>query len=276
MNSNKLSSAKNILTVGFIGLLMALSAFSFSLWQTPQYKSTVKVLAVFNQSNIDTYTASKTANYITGIMGEVIYSDSFIDSVYKNDNNLIDTLGQGSEMRQKNWSKLVKTQILENRGIIIVDVYGEDKAQTNLLASAIGSIIVNQHGLYDGSQDRVAIRMIDTPSIYENWSSAKIISDAGLGLIAGLLIGLTLIIIFPNHKLFVFKRKEQVLFEAPLSAKPESTDSRENEPAVPASQPIAYDNAHDSQTDNAPTKAPNPWLDQYYEENFNDKSNRNI
>jgi len=276
MSSNKFTSLKNLLTVGFIALLIALAAFSFSLWQTPNYKSTVKLLAVFNQSSIDTYTASKTANYITGIMGEVIYSDSFINSVYKSDSNLADNLGQGSEARQKNWKKIVKTQILDNRGIIIIDAYGNDKNQTSELASAIGSVIVSQHGLYDGSQDRVAIRMIDIPSVYESWSTTKILSDTGLGLIAGLLIGFTLIVIFPNHKLFEFKKRNQILINFPAPA-------RQNFPNIPAAEPatekinhieeIMADSSADGQSENAPNRISNPWLDQYYQENLNDKNN---
>lgn len=261
MNSNKLATPRNALTVGFIGLLIALAAFSFSYLQTPNYKSTVKLLAVFNQSSIDTYTASKTANYITGILGEVIYSDSFIDSVYRSESNLADNLGRGSEARQKAWKKIVKTQILDNRGIISIDVYGNDKNQTNLLASAIGSTIVGQHGLYDGSQDRVAIRMIDTPSVYESWSAAKIMSDTGLGLIAGLLAGLALIVIFPNHKLFESSQKKVSLPARPAAAN-----------GFPASMPAeaAMEEIKSIIAGNAGGRSSNPWLDQYYQENLND------
>ncbi|MFA5021097.1 MAG: hypothetical protein WC517_03495 [Patescibacteria group bacterium] len=281
MNQNKLFSAKNALTVGFIALLIALAAFSFSIWQTPNYKSTAKLLAVFNQSNIDTYTASKTANYITGILSEVAYSDSFINSVYESDANLIDNLGQGSEKRQKNWKKTVKTKILDNKGIIIIDVYGNDQRQVNLLAAAIGNTVISQHGLYDGSQDRVAIKMIDTPSIYEGWSSLKVISDTGLGLLAGLLIGFTLIIIFPNHGLFEFKNKER---KNKLSngfsqstgqlAVDTTADIKQSVIATPSkiegSRPII-----DLPTDASAAKASNPWLNQYYEENLQDSFNRN-
>lgn len=266
MNSPKLLSVKNSLTVGFIGLLVALVAFSFSLWQTPSYKSTVKFLAVFNQSDIDTYTASKTANYITGILGEIVYSDSFINSVYDSNSNIYDRLGQGSEKRQQNWKKIVKTQILDNKGIVIVDVYGNDKNQVNLLASAIGNTIVTQHGLYDGSQDRVTIKMIDLPSVYDGWSTLKIFQDTILGLLAGLLIGITLIVIFPNHRLFEFNKKE-LLASFPVAGQPAYqanqylADNTDNE--------IAKKSANEPSTEISTAKTTNPWLEQYYEENPN-------
>ncbi len=274
MSTNKHFNLKNILTVGFISLLLGLLAFSVSLWQTPRYKSTVKLLAVFNQTNIDTYTASKTANYITGILGEVIYSDSFIDSVYKNDTNLIDSLGLNPEQKQRAWKQAVKTSISDNKGIVTIDVFGDDRYQTNLLATNISSVIISQHGLYDGSADRVTLKMIDVPSIFESWSTTKIISDGLLGLLAGILLGFTFIIIFPNHRLFVFNKKvkayqpantypttpvTQPVYTAPIaSAQPAAT--------VIPTPPI------EEQTIARTTN--NPWLEQYYEENLPNTPNQ--
>lgn len=241
---------KNILTVGCLALLLGLVAFSVSLWQTPKYKSTVKLLTVFNQANMDTYTASKTANYITGIMGEVVYSDSFISSVYQSEGNLVDTLGNNSETRQKNWKKAVKVTILENKGVMIIDTYGDNKYQTNLLSATIGSVVISQHGLYDGSADRAVIKMIDSPSVYEDWAINKIARDTGIGLVAGLLLGLTLIIIFPSHKLFEFSTKRG--FE-------ERIDKELASPEIPAQPETAGDRPNIT----------NPWLEKNYQETFN-------
>jgi hypothetical protein len=173
---------------------------------------------------------------------------------------------------------------MENRGIVIIDVYGENKYQTNLLASAIGSVIISQHGLYDGSQDRVAIRMIDAPSVYESWSNAKIISDTGLGLLAGLLIGLTLIVIFPNHKLFEFKKRNQIRLNFPVSPAQDFPARAVAEPAPQSIKEILMEKTQlpaqaieaDRENENSRSRISNPWLDQYYEENLNDQSNQNI
>lgn len=278
MSSNKLLSLKNILTVGFIALLLGLLSFSISLWQTPRYKSTVKLLAVFNQTNIDTYTASKTANYITGILGEVIYSDSFIDSVYKSDSNLVNSLNTNPDKKQKQWKKMVKTKILDNKGIIIVDVFGDDRYQTNLLASDISYTIINQHGIYDGSADRVTIKMIDVPSIFESWSTTKIISDGLIGILAGLLLGFTFVIIFPGHKLFEFHKKQKVY--QPINNNyqtnqfPQSSVQSEIKPTE-KSTPTTYQPPIAKTEDlNQAINTSNPWLEQYYEENLPNKSNQ--
>jgi capsular polysaccharide biosynthesis protein len=274
MNQSKLFNLKNFLTVGFLALLLGIGAFSFSLWQTPKYKSTVRLIIVFNQDNIDTYTASKSANYIADRLGEVIYSDSFIDSVYKNDPALNDYLGYGSEKRQQAWKKIVKASVLENKGIIVVDSFGSDKYQTGLLSTSIANTLITQHGLYDGSQGKATINAIDNPSIYENWATTKILRDTALGFCAGLLIGLTFIIIFPNHLLFEVRSKKKKMPAYP-SYNPASINT-----AI-ATEPVAYNEAparvvapKKEAEINSEFKTDNPWLEKYYEENLPEKLNR--
>lgn len=270
MNSNKLFNLKNFLTVSFLAILLGISAFSFSLWQTPKYKSTVRLIIVFNQDNIDTYTASKSANYIADRLGEIIYSDSFIDLVYKNELALIDSLGYGSEKRQKAWKQIVKAGVLENKGMIVVDSYGSDKQQTALLSASIANTLIAQHGLYDGSQGKATINAIDNPSIYESWALTKILRDSVLGFAVGLLLGLTFIVIFPNHRLFEVQPKKRKNFTYPAYNPPvkQNVNIPQPLPATP-NKP-----ATQNRTEEPEYRTDNPWLETYYEENLPEKLNR--
>lgn len=271
MQSNNAFNGRNFITVLCFGLLIALLAFSISLWLTPRYKSTVKLLAINTDANIDTITASKTANYITGILGEVIYSNSFISSIFSAEPNLIDNLGTNSEQRQKQWGKIVKTTIQDNTGIIIVDVYGSDRYQTALLATVIGNTIIQTHGQYDGSQNRINIKMIDTPSIYEDWSIMQIARDSGLGFLAGLLFGFTLIMVFPSHRLFDFKRRQ-----AKQHVQRFNYSVPDQRPQVkrtaPEERPVIEPATEDEDIIDYTQKFSNPWLDEYYEENLPERS----
>lgn len=284
MQSNNASKLRNFFTIICFGFLVALLAFSISLWLTPRYKSTVKLLTLNTDTTIDTYTASKTANYITSILGEIIYSDSFINNVFNSEANLLDELGQGSEQRQKAWSRIVKTTVQENNGIIIINVYGNDKYQTALLASTIGNYLVANHGQYDGAAERVNVKMIDTPSIYETWSIKQIAQDTGLGFLAGLLFGFTLIMIFPGHRLFDFKTQPKKAKAASASylstpaasaaaaAAPAKRLPPESRPLVkPAEQLNEEADTVDIDVDYT-QKVSNPWLEEYYEENLPERT----
>ena len=274
MYNNKFFQLKNILTICLLAILAGLVAFSISIWTTPKYKSTFKLLAVSNQSNVDTYTAAKTANYITGILGEVVYSDSLINSVYSANSNLVDDLGYGSERRLRQWKKTVKVNVLENKGLMIVDVYGNDKIKTNSLANTLALVIINNHGNYDGAGDKITIKMIDQPSVYDSWATTKILENTILGLIVGLLLGFTFVVIFPGHRLFKFNKKEKYSYppakeqkNSPV-AQPAAPQPAQYQPAIRLNaQPQAEQEIPADQQTSAPLASNNEWLKDYYNNN---------
>lgn len=203
MDKNSIFSFKNIATMIVFGLVVMIFTLAITAMQTPLYKSSAKLLVIFNQNNLDIYTASKTSNYITGILSEVIYSDSFIASVFSINSDLKNNLGDNRANRQKNWKKIVNVATQENNGIIMINVFGNDSKQIKQLAETIATILIQQHGLYDGSDSRVIIKAIDWPFVYTDWAITQIVRNTLIGLLAGLLIGLTLIILLPDQKLYL-------------------------------------------------------------------------
>jgi capsular polysaccharide biosynthesis protein len=202
MDKSNIFSAKNVKIAVLITLIITLISLGVSFLQTPKYEASVKLLTIFNQNNIDPYTASKTSDYINSILGEVIYSNSFIQSVMSSQFHIKDTLGSSQEQRAKNWKNMVKVQIQENKGIIAINVYNPDRNQADQLAQAIAFMIINNNQAYHGLGDKVSIKMIDQPYATENWAEPKIGRNAGLGAIAGLVLGLTFIFIFPEQEIF--------------------------------------------------------------------------
>jgi capsular polysaccharide biosynthesis protein len=173
-----------------------------SIFITPKYKATSKLIVVFNQGNIDAYTASKNSSYITSILAEVVYSNSFIGDVLTNNYNLKDNLGMTNEARQKSWKKMIKISTLDAQGIIIVDSYNNDKYQAYQFAQSVSAVLMSSHGQYDGFGDKVIIKQIDNSSLSDNWYPLQIIKNTILGFLAGLFLGITFIVIFPQQQIF--------------------------------------------------------------------------
>lgn len=200
-STNNVIKKENLKTILFIGVLVMIVSLIFSFLQSPKYKSSVKLLVVFNQSNIDTYTASRASNYITNILGEVIHSNSFVENVFKNNFNLKDDLGINPEQRERNWRRLVQVRTKENTGIILIDVFHKNREQADKFAQAITYTLITKHQLYHGSGDQVVIRMVDGPITSEGWAQPKFFRNLTLGFITGLILGFTLIVVFPEQKL---------------------------------------------------------------------------
>jgi len=220
MEQQNIFNSKNISTIFFITIIIIILGLIVSFLQTPKYKSSTKLLVVFSQENMSPYSSAQTSNYIAGILTEVIYSDSFIDNVFKTSFDLEKNIGFNQEQKMKNWKKMVKISLQENKGIIIVDVYHEDSKQANNFAQAIGYTLITNHSLYHGSGDNVVIKMIGTPGISDKWATPNIAQNTLLSLITGIFISLTFILIFPEQELINYilgkksiKKDETIYFE---------------------------------------------------------------
>lgn len=199
---NEIFNSKNIKAVAFIAIIVVIISLTISVIQTPKYESSAKLLVVINQDNTDPYTLSRSSDYVAEILSEVIYSHSFISNVFKSEFDLRDELGFNREKRLKNWKKMVGIEIKEGRGIITIDVLHEDKDQANQFAQAISYLLITKHDTYHGLGDKVDIKIIDSPRVSDTLAQPKIIRNSVLGLIVGLILGFTFIIIFPEQMLF--------------------------------------------------------------------------
>lgn len=213
MNPENIFNAKNLKTILFITIIVVISGLVISFIQTPKYKSSAKLLVIFSQKDMNPYTSAQTSNYIAGILEEVIYSDSFIDAVFKTNFDLTNDFSFSPEKKIKQWKKMVKPKLEDNKGIITIDVYHKDKEQANNFAQAISYTLITNHSLYHGSGENVVVKMISTPSVAEKWSQPNIGQNLLLSLIAGIFVGLTFIIIFPQQELLNFLLGRKISFK---------------------------------------------------------------
>lgn len=213
MNPENIFNSKNIKTILFITIIIVIFGLVISLIQTPKYKSSAKLLVIFSQKDMNPYTSAQTSNYIAGILEEVIYSDSFTEAVFKTNFDLKNDFSFSPEKKSKQWKKIVKTKLEDNKGIIIIDVYHKDKQQANNFAQAISYVLITNHGLYHGSGESVAVKMISSPSVADKWTEPNVGQNLFLSLIAGIFVGLTFIIIFPEQELLNFLLGRRPIFK---------------------------------------------------------------
>jgi len=209
MNPENIFNSKNVKTIIFITVIVVILGLVFSFVSVPKYKSSAKLLVIFSQKDMNPYTSAQTSNYLAGILAEVMYSDSFINNVFKTDFDLNDDLGLASDKKIKNWKKMVKVKLEDNKGLIILDIYHKDKEQAYNFAQAISSTLITTNNLYHGSGENVTVKMISAPSIGYKWAKPDVWQNLLLSIMAGIFIGLTFVIIFPEQELinFVFRKK---------------------------------------------------------------------
>ena len=180
----------------WITVLGAVLLFDLAVIQEPQYKSSSKILVIQKQvSGQDIYTISKSAQYLTKILKESVYSDVFFESVLESDYQIkkSDFFNQSKE-RRKQWQKDIRITIVRDLGMMEIDVFHFEKEKAEQISWAITSILEKDHRFYHGGGQNVEIKILDKPLVTQNPVSINLWLAAILGALLGLFTSLVWIL----------------------------------------------------------------------------------
>lgn len=196
--------------------------FDLTVIQEPKYKASSKILVVQNQtSGQDIYTVSKSAQYLTKILQEGVYSDIFFESVLKSGYKIEEgDFPNQSKERRKQWKKDVKVSIVRDLGIMEIDVLHSEKEKAEQISWAITKTLEKNHGFYHGGGQNVEVKVIDKPLVTQNPVTINIWLGTLLGALFGFLISLA----------WIFIKKDKIQDKSPESL-PMKEDYRYNEGA---------------------------------------------
>jgi len=189
-------------TIAVIVAILFLIAGIFTAVQPFEYRTSSKLLVIQNfGTNIDPYAASKSNEYLSGILAEVIYSNSFFSKTLESGFNIDKIYFNGSARKQmKKWGKTVSAKSVADTGIISIDVYHPDRAQAEQISQAIIFTLQSKHTLYHGYGDKVAIKIIDKPLTSDRPVKPNFIFNLAGAIVFGLFFSFIYIYLFPERK----------------------------------------------------------------------------
>ncbi|OPL12013.1 MAG: hypothetical protein AVO34_02025 [Firmicutes bacterium ML8_F2] len=177
--------------VFWLTVLGAVLAFDLAVIQTPEYKSVSKVLIIQKQtSGQDIYSVSKSAQYLSQIMKEIIYSDSFFEKTIESSNKV--DFGDFSEQhkkRQKQWERTVKVNIVRDLGMIEINVFHPEQKKAEQINSAIADTLEQEHRFYHGGGQNVELRILDKSLVSQKPVTLDLWTITVLGALIGLFVG---------------------------------------------------------------------------------------
>ena len=216
-NSNKIWQilAKKWQNILSITLIVCFFASILTITQPLKYKSSMNLLVIQgNTECLDYYSTSKSTQYLSDILTQVIYSSSFFNNVMDSGFRINDNFSQNERKRKKQWEKTIITKVTRDTGIITIDAYSTKRDQAEQIVQAISYVLKTKHSLYHGKGSNVKVKVIDQP-ITSNWPvKPNILANLAIALVAGLIIGAWFSYLFPetNIKLNLipnkFKRKK--------------------------------------------------------------------
>lgn len=180
----------------WLTVLGAVLVFDLVVIQAPQYKASFKILVIQKQlAGQDIYSISKSAQYLSKILREGIYSDSFFEKVLWSPYQVeaADFPVQLKERREQ-WEKSVKVKIVRDLGIMEIDVLYPDKEKAGQITQAIADILEENHRLYHGGGQNVEIKVLDEPLVNQKPVSFHLWLGSILGGLVGFLTGLAWIL----------------------------------------------------------------------------------
>lgn len=187
----KLLVAKRQTLYGVIALFLVVAALIIA-FQPFKYSSKAQLLVVQESSTtIDAYTASKSSEYLSGVLASVVTSNSFYTKVMESGFGVnADYFGDTPKEQMKAWEKTVSAKSVGDSGIIVVTVYHPDRAEAEKILRAVNFVFMTQHSSYHGSGNTVKVRLIDQPVTSAFPVQPNIPLIAGLALLMGALSGM--------------------------------------------------------------------------------------
>lgn len=184
---------------GIIALFIVLGA-GVIVFQRFKYSSKSQLLVVQEYDrSVDAYTASKSNEYLSSVLANVVISNSFYTKVMESGFDINQGyFGDNNKDQMKEWERTVTAKSINDSGIISIVVYHTDRSQAEKINRAINHVLMTQSTAYHGSGDAVKIRLIDQPITSNFPVKPNIFLTIGLAIAFGFVTSLIYIYLMPN------------------------------------------------------------------------------
>jgi capsular polysaccharide biosynthesis protein len=204
MNINQfleLIGRKKQTIVSLVVIFLAV-AIVFSAIQPFKYDSNMKLLVIIGfKQDIDPYTASRSNQYLSGLLANIVSSGSFFEQIkqsgFKIDNNYFS--GTTKEQMKK-WRQTVSAKSMTDTGTITLDVYHPDRAQAEEIVKAVTYTLQTTNSQYHGFGNSVEIKTIDQPTTSNYPVKPNLLLNLALAVIFALFFSICYIYLFPEEK----------------------------------------------------------------------------
>jgi capsular polysaccharide biosynthesis protein len=193
---------KNWEIVALIVGISIVLALIISLVSPFQYSATTKILIIQKQmTNLDAYTATKSAEKIGKNLSNIINTSSFYNEVIEANTNLQYKFPSDAVERRKAWEKNVEINVVPETGILEINAYDVDRGFASQLVRAIAYVLVSKGAEYHGGGSDVEIKVVDDVFISKYPVRPNIIVNMALAAIIGVILGCVFVVLNESKKL---------------------------------------------------------------------------
>jgi len=231
-------------TVISITLIFVIIGLIITLIQPLKYSSKSRLL-ILQPNTSDAYTVARSNEYVGGLISEIIYSGSFLDSL-ESSNAVFDRNYFNGTYKQnvKKWGETVFARSSGSTGVIDIEIYHTNPEEAKNISNAVNQLIISGQSPYKFNPDQTKISIIDEPVISSFPVKPNIPINLGISLLSGFLLACSYIYLFPKERVSEKLAKElfgaqeiRTKHQAP-TFQPVSSAPIYNKPVAPENLPI--------------------------------------
>ncbi len=197
-------------TVAILIFMVVAIVFSVSTFIPAKYSSQVKMIIIqsHRSENVDAFSAAKSAEYLSNIVSNVVFTESFIRDMLDAPFEVKKNSSYSSEERMKIWEKTVDVKKENNTGILTITVFNISRDEAERIAESITWGLNTRGSKYHGGGDSIEIKTVDGPITSEKPVTPNVLLNTLLALIVGAIGAISVVHFFDDFELVLFRKRE--------------------------------------------------------------------
>ncbi len=186
-------------------VIFSLLAFIISVLLPAKYESHVSLIVVQKQedADVDAYSATKSAEFLSNILSKTVYTTSFFNAVQNAPFEVKKDFSPDPQEREKQWEQFIDVKKVNNTGIMHVRVYDRSRTKAEESAKAIAYVLTTNADVYHGGGESVEVRLIDGPNTPLRPTVPHIAQNTLIGFVCGIAVAMVIVYFFPHNLILV-------------------------------------------------------------------------
>ena len=172
------------------GVLLAALTFWGAIIANKNFQARADVLIVQNQNGYsDYYALSRSADYLSQVLTESIYSERFIQKVAeKNIVNIDNMLPKDKSEKLKKWNQMVKVNKKSDTGLLSIETYGDTPTEAVQTSEAVLKVLTEDYYIFLGRGQDLDVRVLSGPILEKTFGTLSLVFIIFGGFLIGCLL----------------------------------------------------------------------------------------
>ncbi|MDD3607567.1 MAG: hypothetical protein PHQ20_02100 [Candidatus Moranbacteria bacterium] len=174
------------------GVLLAALTFWGAIIANKNFQARADVLIVQNQNGYsDYYALSRSADYLSQVLTESIYSERFIQKVAeKNIVNIDNMLPKDKSEKLKKWNQMVKVTKKSDTGLLSIETYGGTPTEAVQTSEAVLKVLTEDYYIFLGRGQDLDVRVLSGPILEKTFGMLSLVFIIFGGFVIGCLLAI--------------------------------------------------------------------------------------